>query len=127
MAEGLLHEALADRPAEVASAGTGALLGHPADEHVCELLAGRGIDMSRHRARQATPELLRWADLVLAMQRHHLDEIYRIDPAARGKAFLLGHWLGQREIEDPYQQGRKAFETTLVELDEGLASWLPKL
>lgn len=129
MAEGLLRELLAGRHdgVRVESAGTAALLGHPADVNACDLLAARGIDLHGHRARQATPQVLRAADLILAMQRHHLDEIYRVDPTTRGKTFLLGHWAGQREIADPYQRGRKAFETTLNDLDRALADWLPKL
>lgn len=126
MAEGLLRGALNDGQ-EVGSAGTGALLGHPADESVRTLLADRGIDVTTHRARQATVEILRWADLVLVMEQHHLKEVFEIDPTCRGKSFLTGHWQNQFEIADPYRRGHAAFEQTLEELDRALAAWLPKL
>lgn len=126
MAEGMLRALVGSR-VEVGSAGTAALLGHPADDQAREVLAERGIDIAAHRARFATPELLRGSDLVLAMQRHHLAELFEIDPTARGKSFLVGHWLDQREIDDPYQQGRDAFERTMAELEAALAEWLRKL
>ena len=126
MAEALLRPMLA-AGTEVGSVGTHALLGHPADENVLELLASRGIDASAHRARQASTELLRGADLVLAMESHHLREVNEIDATVRGKAFLVGHWSDKREIADPFQQGREAFEQTLSELDLMLPAWLAKL
>jgi protein-tyrosine phosphatase len=126
MAEGMLRHQVGDK-LEVASAGIGALLGHPADEHARELLSARGIDLSAHRARQANPEILRWADLVLGMEQHHLRGVHDIDPTSRGKSFLIGHWMDRFEIEDPYKRGREAFERTLKELDDALATWIPKL
>ena len=127
MAEALLSAQLRGTPVTLASAGTHALLGRPADEHVLELLAERGIDASTHRARQVRLADLRWADLVLVMDRRNLIAINEVDPAVRGKSFLTGHWLGQREIADPYRQGRAAFERTLAELDDALGAWLLKL
>jgi protein-tyrosine phosphatase len=126
MAEGMLR-AQVDGQLDVASAGVGALIGHPADEHARDVLAGQNIDISAHRAQQATSKVLRWADLVLCMEQHHLDEVFRIDPTSRGKSFLVGHWQDRYEIPDPYRQGREAFEQTLHELTGALATWLPKL
>ena len=126
MAEGMLRAQL-DDSFEVASAGIGALIGHPADEHAREILAGQGIDIAAHRARQATTQVLRWADLVLCMEKHHVEEVHRIDPTSRGKTFLVGHWQDRYEVPDPYRQGREAFVQTLGELTDTLATWLPKL
>ena len=126
MAEGMLRAQL-DESFEVASAGIGALIGHPADEHAREILAGQGIDIAAHRARQATTQVLRWADLVLCMEKHHVEEVHRIDPTSRGKTFLVGHWQDRYEVPDPYRQGREAFVQTLGELTDTLATWLPKL
>ena len=36
-----------------------------ADEHARDVLAELSIDIAAHRAQQATPKVLRWADLVL--------------------------------------------------------------
>ncbi|MCL0608592.1 hypothetical protein M2985_20480, partial [Klebsiella pneumoniae] len=34
----------------------------------------------------------------------------KISPEVRGKTMLLGHWLGSREIADPYRKSDEAFE-----------------
>lgn len=57
--------------AVVSSAGTGALTGEPIDPLMAALLAARRIRVNGHRARQATPPLLREADLVLTATREH--------------------------------------------------------
>jgi protein-tyrosine phosphatase len=49
-------------------------------------------------------ERLRWAELVLVMEKHHRDAVLAMDPTARGKTFLLGHWTNT-EIPDPYRRG----------------------
>lgn len=77
MAQGLLSVAV---PAmRVTSAGTGALVGMPADETAVRLMQGRGIDISRHRATQITRTACMQADMVLVMdtaQRRQLEERY---------------------------------------------------
>jgi protein-tyrosine phosphatase len=55
----------------VASAGFGAD-GRPAIHEVVELLATRGIDVSQHRSRTISRELVLGADLVLTAERTHV-------------------------------------------------------
>ncbi|MCP6135343.1 protein tyrosine phosphatase, partial [Klebsiella pneumoniae] len=62
-----------------------------------------------HKARQFTSSLARNYDLILVMEREHLDKISKIAPEARGKTMLFGHWLGQKEIPDPYRKSEEAF------------------
>ena len=101
--EFLLRDTLvkAGRKPEVRSAGVGALVDHPADENAIAIMAERGVDLGSHRAQQATVALCRWAELVLVMESHHREALGDIDPAVRGKTFLLGHWQ-KKEIPDPY-------------------------
>lgn len=86
----------------------------------------RGIDLAAHRGRQLTVDILRKVDLVLVMEKHHRDEVVDIDPAARGKTFLLGHWINT-EIADPYRRGREAHAESLRLIDTAIESWLGKL
>lgn len=111
---------------EARSAGIGALVDHPAEDATRTMLHARGVDLSSHRARQLTRERLRWAELVLVMEKHHRDAVLAMDPTARGKTFLLGHWI-RKEIPDPYQRGDAAHAEALQLIDEALEPWVSKL
>ena len=59
MAEALLRARFGGRSgARVESAGVAALVGRPAEPEAQRLLSARGLDLSGHRARQVTPELV---------------------------------------------------------------------
>ena len=75
MAEGMLKNDLPDRFAgqlTISSAGTHALHGNMAQPHAIEVMQGFGIDISRHRARQLSGAMIRYADLILVMEKFHL-------------------------------------------------------
>ena len=124
MAEALLRARLAElRPAtHVSSAGLAALVGQPADPMAVALLAERGLDLSAHRARQVTPELVSAADLILVMEAAQQRHLELLAPSARGRVHRLGGF-GDFDVADPYRQGRRQFERTLVQIDRGLADF----
>ena len=127
MAEALLKDALNEQPdIIVESAGLGALVDHPASAHAVGLMAERGLDISHHRARQVTPDMVHAADLVLVMEAGHKRAIDMNEPAARGKIYRLGEWQ-DKDILDPYRLPRGAFETALTDIDEGVAEWVRRI
>jgi len=111
---------------EAQSAGIGALVNHPADETTSAMMQSRGLDIGTHRASQLTPERLRWAELVLVMESHHRDAVLAMDPTARGKTFLLGHWT-KTEIPDPYRRGDEVHAEALCLIEEAVDPWVSKL
>jgi len=125
--EALLKAKLAGRGIQVSSAGLGALVGKPLDATAAEVLTTLGHSLPEHQARQLTAEMLREADLILAMEQKHLQSIHAMAPEARGKTFLFGKWSDNREVPDPYRQQRPAFEHVLKLLDESADAWLPYL
>ena len=129
MAEVLLQRQLQQngRNTEVRSAGVGALVNYPADAPAVERMQSRGLDLSGHRARQFDSELARWADLILVMDARHRDAVLDIEPAARGKTFLLGHWIGGIEVPDPYKLSDEVYTQALDLIDKSLAAWIKKL
>lgn len=129
MAEALLRFQLqqAGRKVEVRSAGVGALVNYPADEAARTRMRNREIDLDTHRAQQFTPELGRWADLILVMENSHREAVADIDPTARGKTYLLGHWNGGKSIPDPYKRSDAVWDEALALIDESLPSWIKKL
>lgn len=127
MAEALMRDALKGSPEiGVSSAGLGALVGYPAAAHSLTLMSKRGLDISAHRARQITDDLIREADLILVMETGHKGAIDLQDPTARGKVHRLCEWQDQ-DIADPHRQPIKAFEAALVQIDLGVRSWADKI
>lgn len=109
----------------VASAGLQAMVGDSIDPTAQEVLLEHGMDGSAHRARQASRAMLAAADLILVMEKKHLNAIARDAPQVSGKAFLLGKWRDDREIPDPYRQSKPAFDHVYALIEDGVAGWLP--
>jgi protein-tyrosine phosphatase len=127
MAEAVLRNALrGQEEITVESAGLGALVDWPASGHAEALMRERGIDISAHRARQLTPELIHGADLILVMETGHKKAIEAEDATARGKVFRLGEWR-DTEIEDPYQQSKAVFAKALASIDGCIDDWVERL
>ncbi len=92
--------------ADLASSSAGMLDfgGCPADPGIARLLAERGIDVSAHRARAATPGLLRAADLVVCMERRHRAFVLDLCPDLEGRVVLLREGeapLRDADVPDP--------------------------
>jgi protein-tyrosine phosphatase len=120
MAEGLLRARFAARGrGTVASAGIAALVGLPADPVAVALLAERGLDLSAHRARQLTPEMIADADLVVVMEAAQQQAVEWLSRAARGRVHRLGRF-GGFDVEDPFRRPREAFEAALAQIERGL-------
>lgn len=124
-AEIMLRQHLPD--ATVSSAGLHALVGQPMDATAREVLEAHGLDGGMHVARQFDARMLRDTDLILAMERAHVDAITRQAPQALGRTFLLGKWQDKRAIPDPYRQQRPAFEHVHEMIAAAVRAWLPYL
>ncbi len=122
-----LHIAHPASQAEVRSAGIGALVGAPADSTVQRIALEDGLALTDHIAQQATPALTRWADLVLVLEAHHLRYIVQLDPTARGKTFLLGHWTPEPEIDDPYRKSEERHRAVHARIAQAVRTWQDKL
>ena len=127
MAEALLKSALRGQTGfSVESAGLGALVGHPADDVALELMAEAGEDISKHRARQIDPDMVRDADLVLVMESGHKRTMDALEPTARGKVYRLGEWQ-DKDIDDPYRQPKAAFADALQDIQAGVKAWVERI
>ena len=121
MAQVLLDRRLRERGVEavVESAGISALVGYPADPLAREVMAHRGFDLSTHRARQLTAELVRSFPLVLVMEEGQQRSVEAMDTSSRGRVHRVGR-VGRFDVPDPYRQGRDAFESAFALIDRGL-------
>jgi protein-tyrosine phosphatase len=89
----------------VASAGTHALHGHPAEPYAVQATQALGIDIARHRARQLDRKMALAAGDIVVMEAAHARIIHHMAPAARQKVHLLGAFHPARnpfDIPDPY-------------------------
>lgn len=127
MAEALLRERLRGRGVAVESAGLAALVGKAVDPEAAAVLATRGLAADSHVARRITPELIAGADLVLAMDPRQLSAIRAIAPQARGKTFLLGRWIDDADVPDPYGKPRDAFEQAFALIERAVDGWVARL
>lgn len=125
IAERLLRELLPEK--KIDSAGTGALVDKPADKSAAEVAIKHGLSLENHKGRQFTSQIGRQYDLILVMEKSHIETIGRIAPEVRGKTMLLGHWIMQREIPDPYRQSYEAFDFVYKLIDQAAHSWAEKL
>lgn len=73
-----------DASVTVASAGTGAMVGHPVSASMAKLLADDGYDVGGFAARQLTPEIVSGSDLILtATPAHRAWVVDRVPGAVR--------------------------------------------
>jgi protein-tyrosine phosphatase len=128
MAAALLRRALDEQDRadiEVESAGTGAWEGTPVSEGSYLVGLEQGIDLSAHRARVLTRELVDQAHLILAMSRAHLARVRELGGGAR--AHLLGEYAGlegaDAEVEDPFGGALDDYRQTY----QTLAAMVPAL
>ncbi len=105
---------------EVDSAGTGDWhLGHPPNPDMRTVASAEGLEL-RGTAQLVDPELLRWADLVLVMDRKNLADVTRIaaDADVATPVRLFRSFDPERETEDevpdPYGGPREGFEEVLA-------------
>jgi protein arginine phosphatase len=123
MAEALLRDALANRGAEqvsVSSAGTGAWEGAPVSEGAYLVGLEHGVDLSAHRARLLTRELVNSADLVLTMSGQHSARVAEL--GGEDKVHVLGEYAGRdesrAEVTDPFGSDLASYRQTYDELQE---------
>jgi protein-tyrosine phosphatase len=126
-AENLLRDALVHSKAQVSSAGIAALVDSPIEPTARLVLEEQGHIPRDHKAVQLTPQSIIESDLILVMEKRHLNVVLDIAPEARGKIFLLGKWQDDREIGDPYRQGKPAFVHAYTLIEEAVHAWALRL
>lgn len=99
---------------EADSAGMMAIDGAPMTENAIAAVELLGVRPRRHKAKGVTQELVDEADLILAMETHHLEELNAIFPDAEDKTHTLKGYAvhndgypgdsGEFNIADPYKQ-----------------------
>src|SRR3954470_1044579 len=93
MAEAIARKVAIERglvDVEAVSAGTSAHDGAPASDGALLVGIERNMDLGGHEAQTLSRDLVRSADLILAMGPHHLERIEAL--GGSGRAFLLAEY-----------------------------------
>lgn len=112
----------------MSSAGTSAWDGSPASDGALLVGMERGLDLSEHRSRHLTQEILRDADLVLVMSPPHLSHVK--DLAPESNAHLLTSFTSGGEghaVNDPFGGDLAAYRATVEDLERELAGLLERI
>lgn len=120
MAMGLFKARLKEDECDwrVESAGTWAMEGMLAAENTQNIVAQRGVDLSEHRSRIVSGELLEQFDLILAMEQNHKEALQVEFPEFRERVYLLSEMVDEvYNIKDPIGGRMSEFEDTAEELD----------
>lgn len=103
---------------DVESAGTSAWDGAPASDGSLLVAMERHLDLSNHQARQLTAELVRDADLILAMGAQHLERVHALGGEAKAALLTTYAYEGQddAQVSDPFGGDLATYRATADEL-----------
>jgi protein-tyrosine-phosphatase len=114
---------------EATSAGTSAHDGSPASDGALLVGIERNMDLGLHRSQTLTRDLVRSADLILAMGPHHLERIEAL--GGSGRAYLLSdfasHGKSMRAISDPIGMELDVYRATADELEDEIRRALDRI
>jgi protein-tyrosine phosphatase len=128
MAEGIAKQMLAERlgcgvqelagrGVTVASAGTMGRTGSQASEEAVEVCRKRGVDLSAHRSRALSVDMIGPADYIYTMGRQHLEVVRSMAPSEMGKVALLDP---SEDIGDPIGCPLEEYERVAARITEAL-------
>jgi len=122
MAEAIARKIAIERglhDVEVVSAGTSAHDGSHASDGAVLVGMERNMDVVSHRSQTLSRDLVRSADLILAMGPHHLERIEALGGV--GKSYLVSeyasHGASLRAISDPIGAELDVYRATADELE----------
>jgi len=102
-------------PLTVESAGIGAVKGMPATPPTVEAARKVGLDLTTHSSAAVDPVVLADADLVIGLERRHVQEVVVLQPGSFSHTFTL------REL------ARRGAEVGPRGADESIAAWAARV
>jgi protein-tyrosine-phosphatase len=123
---------------EVDCAGIAVINGKNATAQAISIMQKRGINISSHKAKQITPELLLEADLIITMCGSNLDAVVKMVPRVIEKAFTLkqfalgldsdgGTSCADLDVVDPVGKDLGFYQKCAEEIEENLRKLLRRL
>jgi protein arginine phosphatase len=122
-----------DKGFHAESAGFLALPGNSATFLAQKVAGQHSVDLTGHKAKRLSQELVDWAEMILVMEKSHKVELLVDFPEATDKTFLLRRFARygsrSRGIADPYGLQYDAYRFCYLDIEEavlGLVDYLTK-
>ena len=122
---GVAEADLAEAGVRVLSAGIAAGPGSPASAYSAKAVAADGLDLSGHRSRRATVDLLSGSDLILTMTQGHRATIVSSVPELAPLVHVLNP--GGRDVADPIGGSAAQYRACYDEITAGLRARLASI
>lgn len=119
MAMGLLKTLVDPDRVCIRSAGMNTVNGNPAAQNSIDVVREHAGSIDDHRTQELTPELARWADLILAMEYRHYEYVLQFAPESVSKVFLLKEYKRNtryNEVADPVGQDLEAYRRAALDM-----------
>jgi RpiB/LacA/LacB family sugar-phosphate isomerase len=134
MAEGLFSHLTAKMGGKyrASSAGVAAVDGMTPSGYAVQALLELGIDISAHRSRTLTADMVRDADLIFGMTHGHVHALILMYPMAAEKTFVLREFddtleAFEKDIADPIGGSYQVYLRCRDEIEQGIFSMLKHL
>ena len=125
MAEALFRLRIGDEMQwEASSAGIYAGEGSPASANALEAMRELGIDLSEHRSKPLTAELIGSVDMIATMTAGHRFQILQDFPEVGNRVSLIKSFGTSKvpaDISDPFGGSLGVYENTRDEIDRALS------
>jgi protein-tyrosine phosphatase len=109
----------------VMSAGIAAAPGCPPSSEAVQVMREYGLDLMRHEAQPLTEQLVRHADLILAMTHSHMQSIIERWPEAADRTCVL--MPDKSDVSDPIGQTIGAYRHCATQIAEALKHYIERL
>lgn len=110
------------------SAGLRTTAGRTSPDDAVRVAGELGVDLSDHRSKPVTAELLEWSDLVFVMDLLNYHDLRRGFGDLDEKTRFLGVFSGEGyEISDPYGEGLDGFRTLYGDVIESVNGFVETL
>lgn len=125
----LLHKSGLDQQYDVHSAGTSVFMSRAASYNAVAALEEMGIDLSMHKSRQVSEQMVENADIILTMTAAHRDHLLRVKPDAADRIFTLKEYCcgTYGDISDPFGGDLEEYRSCRDEIAECLVKLVEKL
>jgi tRNA threonylcarbamoyl adenosine modification protein (Sua5/YciO/YrdC/YwlC family) len=109
---------------KVSSAGIMNVSDYPASDEAIAACATKGIDITAHRSRNLTQELIEESDFIFVMERMHQKSVIALSPEAANKCVLLAE---NEEIADPIGQSQEFFNNCAELIEKAVRKRISEL